>query len=146
VLTTNPASPLATFTAPSVAAGTAAKLVFQLVVKNAAGQTSAADTMNVTVNPVITDVVTISLVEFRTTKGRLTVDAASTAQTAIPSAQLTMQAFDASGKPQGPPQPMPFIGGGIYEIILSTAPQPTTVKVTSDHGGSATSGITKLRQ
>jgi hypothetical protein len=146
VLTTNPASPVATFTAPSVQAGTAAKLVFQLVVRNGLGQVSAADTVNVTVNPVITDIVNISLVEFRTTKGRLTVDAGSTAQTAIPSAQLTMQAFDASGKPQGPPQLMPFIGGGIYEIILSTAPQPTTVKVTSDHGGSATSGITKLRQ
>jgi hypothetical protein len=146
VLTTNPASPLATFTAPTVQAGTAVKLVFQLVVKNGLGQVSTADTVNVTVNPVLTDIVTISLVEFRTTKNRLTVDAASTAQTAIPSAQLTMQAFDASGKPQGPPQPMPFIGGGVYEVILQGAPLPTTVKVTSDHGGSATSGITKLRQ
>jgi hypothetical protein len=146
VLTTNPASPTATFTAPSVQSGAAATLVFQLIVKNGAGQTSAADTVKITVNPVITDIVTISLVEFRTSKGRLTVDAASTAQTAIPSAQLFMQSFDASGKALIPPQPMPFIGGGIYEIILAGTPQPAFVRVTSDHGGASTSGITRLRQ
>lgn len=145
VLTTNPASALATFTAPVVQPGAAAKLVFQLIVRNGAGQVSAADTVTITVNPIVADVVTISLVEYRTGKQRLTVDASSTASGAVPPAQLTMQAFDANGKAQGVPQNMPFIGGGIYEVILVGAPQPATVKVTSDHGGSTTSGITRLR-
>jgi hypothetical protein len=145
VLNTTPTSALATFTAPVVQPGAAAKLVFQLIVRNAGGQVSTADTITVSVNPIVADVVTISLVEYRTGKQRLTVDASSTAQGAVPSAQLTMQAFDANGKPQGVPQAMPFIGGGIYEVILVGAQQPATVRVTSDHGGVATSGITRLR-
>ena len=141
--TANPNS--VTFVAPVVPFGLPqAVLTFQLVVTNGNGVASVPATVSIAVNPVATDVVAISLVEYRIAKQRLTVDATSTAP--LGTARLTMQAFDRNGNPQGAPQNMPFIGGGIYEVILVGAPQPTTVRVTSNFGGSATSGITRLRQ
>jgi hypothetical protein len=137
-----------TFTAPSVAAGSpAAVLTFELAVTDAAGVASAATTVTVTVNPVAADVVAITLVEYRKGKQRLTVNATSTASTAVPPAVLKVQAFDAAGNPQLgtlTPQTM-TLSGGVYSIILVGVPQPATVKVTSDHGGVASSGITRLR-
>jgi K319-like protein len=131
-----------TFTAPVVPPGPSTVLTFQLVVTNSSGTSSGPATVNITVNPTASDTVSISLVEYRTTKSRLTVDATSSAS---PGAKLTMQAFDGSGNPQGPPQNMPWTGA-LYEVILVGAAQPTTIRVTSDNGGSATSGITRLRQ
>jgi hypothetical protein len=55
-----------------------------------------------------------------------------------------MQAYDAAGKTQGAAFTMTWTGA-VYEVILVGAPQPATIKVTSDHGGSASSGITRLR-
>jgi hypothetical protein len=136
----NTATP--SFTAPIVGPGAAAVLTFQLIVTNSSGVSSAPATVTITVNPVASDVVAISLVEYRTSKQRLTVDATSSAS---PTARLTMQAFDAAGNPQGPPQNMPWTGA-LYEVILVGAQQPATVRVTSDHGGTATSAITRLRQ
>ncbi|HYL81159.1 MAG TPA: hypothetical protein VEU07_10135, partial [Candidatus Acidoferrum sp.] len=144
VLSQNATTGIATFTAPLVAPGAAANLTFSLVVTNAAGVASAPSFVTVTVNPVATDTVTISLVEYRRSNQRLTVNAGSTASTAVPPANLTMQAFDANGVAQGPPQLM-TLSGGLYVVVISGVPQPTSVKVTSDHGGSATSGITRLR-
>lgn len=40
----------------------------------------------------------------------------------------------------GPPD------AGIYTLTLVGVPQPATVKVTSNLGGSSSSGITRLRQ
>lgn len=131
-----------TFTAPIVPPGPAVTLTFQLIVTNSSGTSSSPSTVVITVNPTASDTVSVSLVEYRTTKLRLTVDASSSAS---PGAKLTMQAFDANGKAQGPPQNMPWTGA-LYEVILVGAPQPTTIKVTSDHGGTASSGITRLRQ
>jgi hypothetical protein len=130
------------FTAPIVAPGAAAVLTFQLIVTNNNGVSSAPASVSITANPVASDVVAISLVEYRTSKQRLTVDATSSAS---PTAKLTMQALDASGKAQGPPQNMPWTGA-LYEVILVGAAQPATVRVTSDHGGTATSAIIRLRQ
>jgi hypothetical protein len=90
----------------------------------------------------VADVISIGLVEYRIGKQRLTVNASSSAQ---PTAILTMQAFDANGNPQGGPVTMVF-SGGVYIVDELGVPQPATVKVTSDHGGSAVSGITRLRQ
>jgi hypothetical protein len=145
VVLSNANTATASFTAPLVAAGASATLTFSLVVTDSAGVVSAPASVTVTVNPVVTDVVTISLVQYRISKQRLTVNAGSTASTAVPPANLTAQAFDANGVAQGPPQPM-VLTAGVYILDILGAPQPTTVKVTSDHGGSATSGITSLRQ
>jgi hypothetical protein len=138
-LTANP-----TFTAPLVPFGSSqAQLTFQLVVTDSNGASSAPAQVWILVNPVALDSVTISLVEYRTTKLRLTVDANSTAQ---PNAILTMQAYDASGNAMFVnPQPMPWIGG-LYEVILVGAGQPDHVTVFSNFGGTKTSGITRLRQ
>jgi hypothetical protein len=145
-LTQNATTGTATFTAPTVAAGSpAAVLAFQLVVTDSAGGISAPASVTVTVNPVASDVVGITLVEYRQGKQRLTVNATSTASTAVPPAVLSVQAFDAKGVAQGPAQKM-ILSGGIYSIIEVGVPQPATVKVTSDHGGSAVSGITRLRR
>lgn len=141
----NTATP--SFTAPIVPFGSPQTVLgFQLTVANVGGVPSSPASVTVKVNPVATDSVTIGLVEYRTSKSRMQVDASSTtlpAGTAI----LTMQAFDANGKQLlGGPMNMPYIGAGVYSVVVVGATQPTTVKVTSDHGGSATSGITKLRQ
>ena len=137
---TNTATP--TFTAPIVGPGAASVLTFQLIVTNSNGASSAPASTTVTANPIAADAVAISLVEYRTSKQRLTVDATSSAS---PTARLTMQAFDAAGKPLGAAQNMPWTGA-LYEVILVGAAQPASVKVTSDHGGTATSAITRLRQ
>ncbi|HSB72857.1 MAG TPA: hypothetical protein VLT62_26325 [Candidatus Methylomirabilis sp.] len=137
----------ASFLAPVVAFGApSAVLTFQLTVSNGS-TTSAPALVTVTVNPVASDSVTISLVEYRTAKRRLTVDATTTAVGRTPAPVLTMQAFDGSGNPQGNPVVMPFVGGAIgYEVILVGVAQPASVKVTSSYGGVATSGLTRLRQ
>lgn len=137
----------ASFRAPSVAFGQPqALLTFALVVTNSAGVKSAPAATTVTVNPVASDTVAISLVEYRTGKQRLTVDATSTAVGRSPAPVLTMQMLDSAGKALGAPQVMPFVGGAVgFEVVLVGAPQPASIRVTSSYGGTATSGITRLR-
>ncbi|MCU1218817.1 MAG: hypothetical protein JWN42_14 [Candidatus Angelobacter sp.] len=130
-----------TFTAPIVSPGAAAVLTFQLIVTNNSGTSSPPATVTISVNPTSSDTVAISVVEYRTSKQRLLVDATSSAS---PGAKLTMQAYDAAGKPQGAAFTMTWTGA-VYEVILVGAPQPATIKITSDHGGTASSGITRLR-
>jgi len=140
----NTATP--SFNAPIVNFGSPQTVLnFQLVVTNLGGTASAPAGVTITVNPPATDSVTISLVEYRIAKQRLQVDAASSA---LPTgtAIMTMQAFDANHKPLGPPQNQPYIGAGVYSVVVVGAVQPASVTVTSDHGGSVSSGITKLRQ
>lgn len=128
-----------TFTAPIVPPGPAASLTFKLTATD--GAQTASGNVTVTVNPTASDAVTGLTAQYRTTKQRLTVSAGSSAS---PVAQLTMQAYK-SGVPQGGPQPLPFVGGNLYTIILVGVAQPDTVKVTSDHGGSATTTVS-IRQ
>jgi hypothetical protein len=112
------------FNAPILPFGSpAALLTFQLIVTNGAGVASAPDT--VTVNPVLTDTVLISLVEYRTTKFRLTVDATSSATGRIPAPVLTMQAYDKNGAPHvsfpGNPPSLPLVPpAGRSHAVLSS--------------------------
>jgi len=140
VLTQNTSTGVATFTAPTINFGQAAVVLhFSLIATNNNGVTSAPSNTTVTVNPVAADVVGISLVEYRTTKLRLTINASSSAPTAI----LTATMFDGSGVAQG--SATMTLAGGIYTAVFVGVAQPATVKVTSDHGGIASSPITKLR-
>ncbi|HSB79018.1 MAG TPA: hypothetical protein VLM91_09530 [Candidatus Methylomirabilis sp.] len=141
-LTQNATTGTATFTAPLVSAGAAQTLTFSLVVTDSANVASAPAAVTITVNPVVSDTVSIGLVQYRISKQRLVVNASSSA---APTAILTAQAFDVNGVAQGPAQTMIF-SGGVYVLDILGVPQPATVKVVSDHGGSAVSGITQLRQ
>lgn len=131
-----------TFTSPTVVGTTI--LTFQLTVTNASGSSTASTT--VTVNPAAPppDTVTITLVEYRTSKQRLTVTATSTNLAAT----LTLASWkDVNGNTQ--PGGVLTIQGGVPTIILVGVPQPAagnSITVTSSAGGSATSGITRLRQ
>ncbi|HSB79258.1 MAG TPA: hypothetical protein VLM91_10735, partial [Candidatus Methylomirabilis sp.] len=145
VILTNANTANPSFTAPLVPAGASATLTFSLVATDSANVASAASSVTVTVNPVVSDTVGIGLVQYRISKQRLTINASSSASTAIPPAVLTAQAFDANGVAQGPPRTM-TLSAGIYILDILGVPQPAKVVVTSDHGGSATSGITSLRQ
>jgi hypothetical protein len=40
---------------------------------------------------------------------------------------------------------LPFLGGGLYTVILTGVGQPDAVTVTSSFGGTATSPLTRLR-
>jgi hypothetical protein len=136
---------IATFKAPTVNTLPAAVLTFKLTVTNAAG--SSSQNVTVTVTPP-SDTVAISLVEYRTAKQRLTVDATSSTQgvAGVLAAKLSMQAFDATGKTIGKPQAMPFNTTlGLYEVIVVGSVKPASVTVTSSYGGTASSGITLLR-
>jgi hypothetical protein len=118
-------------------------LIFQLVVTNSAGVASSPASVSVTVNPVATDTVTITSVEYRTGKQRLIVQASTTA---APIAHLTMQAYDVNGTPQGSVQPLTWDPTlAVYAVTLVGVPLPTRVNVFSDRGGTATSPVTKLR-
>jgi PKD repeat protein len=133
-----------TFTAPALAPGAASTVLnFTLVVTSSVGAISAPSFTTVTVLPPA-DVVTITGVEYRIGKQRLTIDA--TSSVVSPTVTLALQAFaTAAGlKPGGT---LTNLGGGVYQLILVGVPQPSnTVTVTSTAGGTATSGITRLRQ
>jgi hypothetical protein len=134
-----------TFTTPVIIGpGPSAVLTFQLVVTNANGVSSPPAFMTVTVYPVVRDTVTITLVEYRTGKQRLIVNAVTDASPPGV-AVLTAQPFDANGNAQGPAQVMTF-SLGIYAIDVVGAVLPTTVQVRSNYGGSASSPVTRLRQ
>ncbi len=131
------------FIAPLVLFGSAQTLTFQLTVSGAG--LSGSDFVDVTVNPLSADVVTIGVVEYRRDRSRLTVTAASTAANNNPQAVLRVEVLNASGVVVGGPITMPPPAGGTYTLQWAGAPQPTTVRVTSSYGGSATSPVTRLR-
>jgi K319-like protein len=132
----DPTAQKPTFTAPTPTTNSQS-FVFTLVVTNAAGTASPPATTTVTVNnpAVAKDIVTITTVEYRKDKQRLTVNATSSNLTA----QLTLKGY--AGLPDVPLT----IQAGVPTAILVGVPQPTTVTVVSNFGGSATSGITRLR-
>jgi K319-like protein len=132
----DPTAQKPTFTAPTPTTNSQS-LVFTLVVTNAGGTASPPATTTVTVNnpAVAKDVVTITTVEYRKDKQRLTVNATSSNA----AAQLTLKGY------AGLPDTLLTIQAGVPTAILVGVPQPTTVTVTSNLGGSATSGITRLR-
>jgi hypothetical protein len=146
VLSTNnsPAASHPTFSAPILAVGAApAVLSFTLVITSSANVSSAPSFTTVTLLPP-PDVVTITGVEYRTGKQRLTIDA--TSSVVSPTISLILQTFNVAGGTR-PGATLTNLGGGAYQLVLVGVPQPSgTVTVTSTAGGSATSPITRLRQ
>ena len=120
-----------TFTAPTIQAGQApAVLNFRLDVvnKNGAGLKSSA-LSSVLVNP-IADLVTITAVEYRTGKKRLTINV--TDSVVSPTLNLTL-----IGQLNWTDTVLQNLGGGLYQVVLVGVEQPVAVKVTSALGGSA---------
>jgi hypothetical protein len=109
------------------------------------GLVSPSASVGVTVNPVV-DTITITSVTYRTGKAQLTVNATDN----TPNVQLTstLNVTDpATGQPytgiMGPTSP-PVPNN--YTIIFTGVTQPTLVIITSNAGGKATSGVTKVTQ
>jgi K319-like protein len=148
VLTQDALTGVATFTAPTVLAGSPPTVVtFNLVVTDSLGAVSAPASVWVTVSAVA-DTVNILSVEYRTNKTRLIVQATSSLQppfVANPPVALTMQPFDSTGKAMTSPQPMTWDPTLNLYSVTQLGGQPTSVKVLSNYGGSQTSGITRLR-
>jgi hypothetical protein len=119
-------------------------LSFAVTAKSSTSGLSATASVPVTVNPTI-DSVTITNATYRTSKAALTVNASDS----TPGIKLTCTLNinnPATGKPwtgvMGPANPpVP----GTYSIIFTGLNQPTKVTITSTGGGSATSGITRVR-
>jgi hypothetical protein len=137
----NPTTVHPSFTAPSTTPQT---LSFQLIVNT--GFVSSIGSV-VQFNVLTADTLVVTIVEYRIFKQRLTVTATSSVLDG--SSALFFTAFDFNGVPiPGMPAgglPMPFLGGGLYTAIVTGVQQPATVTVTSSLGGSASSGLTKLR-
>ena len=129
-------TPNPTFTAPTVAAGNQpAVITFGLVVRNT-GNLVAQATTTVTVNP-IADAVTITAVEYRTGKSRLTVNV--TDSVISPNLVITLTG------PSFPATPMQNLGGGLYQLVLVGVTMPASVTATSQLGGSATAASSTFR-
>jgi hypothetical protein len=137
--------PVVTFTAPSVPELTASQtLTFTVTVTSAVSGLSSTATVNVIVQP-LTDTIVISNVVYRRTKARLIVNASDF----TPGVNLTCTLDilnPATGLPwsavMGPIVPF---AQGVFSIRFSNIPPPNLVTITSDAGGSASSGITALR-
>jgi hypothetical protein len=141
-LNPNRTTAVVTFTAPTVAASTT--LTFSLTVSNAAGSSTATTTVTVSPGAPPPDTVTITLVEYRISKQRLTV----TATSSNPNAVLTLQPYISTGGVTVPGGQL-TLQAGVLTIIEVGVPQPAagnSITVTSNLGGSARSGITRLRQ
>ena len=119
-------------------------LWFTLTVTNSLRVSSAPDVTTVTVQP-IPDTITITLVEYRTGKQRLTVNA--TSSVVSPNLDLTLQPYTSTSGATVAGGAMTNLGTGNYQIVLVGVPQPnaTGVTVTSNMGGTRTSPITRLR-
>ena len=134
-----------TFLAPTVPAGSAPNTMsFAVTAKSSASGLTATANVPVTVNP-IQDVVTITSAVYTTLKARLQVNVTDI----TPGIKLTCTLNinnPATGKPytavMGPAVPAAV---GNYSITFTGVNQPTKVTVTSTGGGSATSGVTRVR-
>ncbi|HYX53818.1 MAG TPA: hypothetical protein VE783_10245 [Candidatus Limnocylindrales bacterium] len=134
------------FLAPTVPAGSApSTFSFTVTAKSSASGLSSTATVNVTVNPIL-DVITITSAVYRTLKGSMTVNVTDI----TPGIKLTCTldiTNPATGKPwtgvMGPAVPAAV---GNYSIVFTGVNQPTRVTVTSTAGGTASSGVTRVRQ
>jgi hypothetical protein len=118
------------------------------------GTATSSFTLNVT-NPVQSDVVLITNVVYRTSKARLDVTATSSivqpTQPGCTLASLTPGCLKATldiinvntGQPYA--ALMQNLGNGTYTVTFTGIPAPNLVTVTSGNGGSATSGVTRVR-
>jgi hypothetical protein len=120
-------------------------LVFTVTGTSAASGLSGTATVTVVVNPA-TDVVTITSVVYRQAKARLIINVTDVTPNIILTCTLDI-INQGTGLPwtgvMGPAIPA---APGTYSITFSNVTAPNLVTVTSSGGGSATSGITLLRQ
>jgi hypothetical protein len=123
-----------TFQAPTVTTGSVT-LRFTVTVSNGS-LTSPPTPVTVTVAPPPDDV-KITLVEYRVGQQRVTVNASSSVGNGTPI--LTLRGAGPSAVT------MTSLGGGLYTALVVGVPQPATVTVTSDLGGSDTSDVTLVR-
>jgi hypothetical protein len=139
-----------TVTLPSGAPATT--LQFQVVATNSAGVSSAPEFTSVTVSP-LADLVTITSAEYRTGKQRLILNA--TSSVVSPAVVLTLQPYVTTLGTTFNPCSLGCTftnnGGGLYLLDISGAPEPavppaTPLTVKSSLGGSAASGLTRIRQ
>lgn len=131
------------FLAPIVRTVTAQTLTFQLTVHGAG--TTSTDTVDVTVRPFVADVVTVGAAEYRLDRQRLAVTATSSDVNAVPPPVLTLELLDAAGNVLGNPTRFGAPTAGVYTLLLTGVPQPARIRVSSDHGGSTTATLTRIR-
>ncbi len=135
-----------TFTAPVVPqlAGPQA-FVFTVNATSAASGLTGTTTVTVIVNPA-TDTVTITSVVYRQAKARLIINVTDVTPNVLLTTTLDI-INQGTGQPwtgvMGPAIPA---APGTYSITFSNVTAPNLVTVTSSGGGSASSGITLLRQ
>jgi len=113
-------------------------LGFTLTVSNGL-LTSTPALVTVTVNASVSDTVIITIAEYRLAQQRLTINATSTIADGSP--VLTLLGYG----PNKAGVPMTYVGGGLYTVILTGVAQPDSVTVSSSFGGTATSGLTRIR-
>jgi hypothetical protein len=99
----------ATFLAPIVRTLTSQVLAFQLTVHGAG--TTSTDIIEITVRPVVADVVSITAATYRTDRQRLSVNATSTDAGSTPPASLRLELLSATGAVIGTPTPMVLLAG-----------------------------------
>jgi hypothetical protein len=125
-----------TFVAPNVGNGAGPQdVVLALTVSNGFIVSTPAQ-VTITVQSV-PDLITITLVEYRTSKQRLTVNASSSVTTGAATLTCTI--------PNLAPTVMTNLGKGNYSVVFVGVPMVGSVTVTSSLGGSATSGITSIK-
>ena len=132
---------------PTLGFGVSAKTMrIQAIATNSAGISSSPVTMNVTVNP-IADVVTLTAVEYRVGKQRLSLTA--TSSVISPKVVLTMDPYVSAAGNTVVPGAVGILlnnGGGLYTLDLVGFPEPRDViTVRSSLGGAATRAVTRLR-
>lgn len=138
---------LVTFTAGSVPQLTPAQtFTFQVTATSsvAPNLVSAPATVTVIVQPV-TDLIVISNVVYRRTKGRLIVNASDFTPGVTLTATLDIINPATGLQWQGVMGPIIPFAQGVFSIRFSNIPPPNLVTITSDAGGIAQSGITFLR-
>jgi len=141
------------FIAPTLPAGTIVPAVVTLTITatNTGGAASAPEFTTVTVNPIADSIIVTSAV-YRTTKQRLVITA--TSSVVSPNVILTLQPFLTTGgtifDPTALGNTFTNTGGGLYTLTLVGAPEAavppaTPLRITSNLGGSAISGLTLIR-
>lgn len=131
------------FLAPIVRTATSQVLAFQLTVHGAG--TTSTDIVEITVRPVVADVVSITAATYRSDRLRLSVTATSSDSGATPPATLRVELLSATGAVLGAPVQMTQIPGGAYSATIVGVTAPAQVRVVSDHGGFAVSPLTQVR-
>ncbi|HEU4414316.1 MAG TPA: hypothetical protein VFT65_05990 [Candidatus Angelobacter sp.] len=134
-----------TFTAPTVPELTPSQtFTFTVTGTSAASGLSSTSTVTVIVQPV-TDTIVISNIVYRRTKGRLIVNVSDF----TPGVTLTCTLDilnPATGLPwSGVMNPIIPFAQGVFSLRFSNIPPPNLVTITSDAGGTASSGVTVLR-